>query len=61
MNSTTIAVSMETKEMLRHFGSKGESYDDILKRLIASSSWKELDKRWNKILAEDEFIPLEDL
>ena len=52
---------METKELLQHFGSKGESYDDILRRLIASSSWKELDKRWNKILAEDEFIPLEDL
>jgi predicted CopG family antitoxin len=61
MSTTTIAVASDTKEMLRHFGEKGESYDNIIKRLIEKSSWKELDKRWNKILTEDEFIPLDDL
>jgi hypothetical protein len=61
MGTTTIAVASDTKEMLRHFGQKGESYDVIIKRLIKESSWKELDKRWNKILAEDEFISLDAL
>ena len=59
--ATTIAVKPETKEMLRHFGEKGESYDNIIRRLIEDVGWKELDDRWNKILAEDEFISLDDL
>ncbi len=59
--TTTIAVSSETKEMLRLLGEKGESYDDILKKLIQRSAWKKLDNRWNKILEEDEFIPLDAL
>ena len=61
MNSTTIAVSMETKEMLRHFGEKGESYDEIIRKLIEEVGIKELDDRWNKILADDKFIPLDEL
>ncbi|MCK5548263.1 MAG: hypothetical protein KAI64_04565 [Thermoplasmata archaeon] len=61
MGTTTIALSKETKEMLRHFGEKGESYDRIVRKLIKEASWEELDKRWNKILAEDEFIPLDEL
>jgi len=59
--ATTIAVSYETKEMLRLLGEKGESYDDILKKLIKRSAWKKLDNRWNKILEEDDFIPLDEL
>jgi predicted CopG family antitoxin len=61
MASTTIAVSMETKEMLRHFGEKGESYDEIIRKLIEEVGIKELDSRWNKILADDKFIPLDEL
>lgn len=59
--STTVAVSRETKEMLRKLGEKGESYDSIIRKLVEEASWKELDDRWNKILTEDEFIPLDEL
>ena len=52
---------METKEMLRHLGEKGESYDDIIMKLLKEIKIQELDKKWNKILAEDEFIPLDEL
>ena len=58
---TTIAVSKETKEMLRKLGEKGESYDSIIRSLIEEVGWKKLDKRWNRILKEDEFIPLDEL
>ncbi|MBI4393814.1 MAG: hypothetical protein HY556_08490 [Euryarchaeota archaeon] len=58
---TTISVKPTTRDMLKRFGSKGESYDDIIRRLIQDAGWKKLDARWNKILEEDEFIPLEDL
>jgi hypothetical protein len=59
--STTVAVSKETKEMLRKLGEKGESYDSIIRTLIEEVSWKRLDDRWNKILKEEEFIPLDEL
>jgi hypothetical protein len=60
-STTTIAVSMETKEMLRSIGEKGESYDVIIRKLIEEVGIQELDNRWNKILAEDKFIPLDKL
>ncbi len=61
MGTTTIAVSYETKEILRKLGEKGESYDEIIRKLIERSAWKDLDERWNRILKEDEFIPLDEL
>ena len=61
VSATTIAVSLETKEILRHFGAEKESYDHVIRNLIEEAGWKELDARWNRILAEDEFIPLDEL
>jgi len=61
MTVTTVALKPETKELLRELGEKGESYDDIIRKLISESNMKKLDKRWNKILEEDEFISLDEL
>ncbi len=61
MTTTTVAVTHETKELLRQLGEMGESYDDVINKLIKEASWKKLDARWNKILEEDEFIPLDEL
>ena len=61
MTNTTIALSVETKEALRTMGSKGESYERIVRRLIKEAAMKRLNDRWNKILEEDDFIPLEEL
>ena len=61
MGTTTIAVRAETKEVLRHLGEKGESYDQIIRRLVKKAAFKELDDRWNRILEEDEFIALDEL
>jgi hypothetical protein len=58
---TTISVKPETKEILRELGSKGQTYDEIIRMLVQKASIKELDKRWNRILEEEEFIPLDDL
>ncbi len=59
--ATTIAVSNDTKEILRQIGEKGESYDQIILRLIKAAAIKKIDERWNKILENDEFIPLDEL
>lgn len=59
--ATTISLEPATKEMLRALGEKGESYDAIIRRLVRDAGWKRLDARWNRILEEDDFIPLGDL
>ena len=61
MATTTVAVTQETKEMLRQLGEKGETYDQIIRNLIKEVGMKKLDERWNRILQEDEFIPLDEL
>ncbi|MCK5290905.1 MAG: hypothetical protein KAR39_02685 [Thermoplasmata archaeon] len=55
---TTISVKPETKEILKALGTKGQTYDAIIRMLVGRASIKEMDKRWNRILEEEEFIPL---
>jgi len=59
--TTTISLKMETKELLRKLGSKGQTYDEVIRDLIERASIKELDARWNRILEDEEFIPLDEL
>ena len=61
MGNTTIAITQDTKKALQELGMKGETYDAIIKKLIQRFAWKKLDDKWNKILAEDKFIPLNEL
>jgi len=61
MTNTTISITQQTKKALVELGVKGETYDTIIKKLIKRYAWKKMDERWNKILAEDELIPLEEL
>ena len=61
MANTTISVTIETKEALLKLGSKGETYDSIIRKLLKRFAWKKIDESWNKILADDEFIPLDEL
>ena len=61
MTNTTISVTQETKNALLELGTKGETYDSIIKKLIKRFAWKKLDDEWNKILANDEFISLDEL
>jgi len=61
MATTTISLRMQTKEMLRKLGTKGQTYDEVIRDLIERASIKELDARWNRILEDEEFIPLDQL
>ncbi|MFQ5911078.1 MAG: hypothetical protein ACE5IJ_10225 [Thermoplasmata archaeon] len=60
-DATTISIKLGTKEMLKQMGRKGQTYDEIIRELVERASIKELDRRWNRILEEEEFIPLEEL
>lgn len=42
MEMTTIAVSTNVRDEIKEFGSKGESYDQILLRLVKSNKERQL-------------------
>jgi hypothetical protein len=61
MTNTTISITQQTKKALLDLGTKGETYDNIVRKLIKRYAWKKMDEKWNKILAEDDFISLDEL
>ncbi len=42
--NTTIQISKETKELISTFGSKGDTYEEIIKKLYQSACENELKK-----------------
>ncbi|MFO8077638.1 MAG: BfmA/BtgA family mobilization protein [Thermoplasmatota archaeon] len=64
--ATTIQIKEDTREKLKRFGYKGESYDNIIDRLI--SYFEELnvenliEKRYKKLLEEKEqYVSLDEI
>ena len=57
MDITTIQLSKETKDKISSFGMKGESYDDILKR-IYNLAVKEQLKEF--LMSSEGFISIEE-
>ena len=57
MEHTTIAVSNEVKEKIKEFGSKGETYSEIIKRLIESAKKRQLQEL---LMNEKDTISIED-
>lgn len=58
--TTRISLRGETKAMLRRLGFNGQTYDEVIRDLIERVSVKELDARWNRILEDEEFLPLDE-
>jgi predicted CopG family antitoxin len=61
---TTIAIPLESElvEKLKALGKKGETYSDIIRRLIDTVSYEEFMRVQYKILdGEDEWVPLDEL
>jgi len=40
--NTTISISKETREILRDFGKKSETYDEVIKRMYNSVKMREM-------------------
>ena len=57
--TTTIPLSKETRDLLKRFGHKGETYDDLIRRLLEIAEQMEFVQRQKRILAEEEFVPLD--
>ena len=57
MQTTTIAVTNEIKEKIKEFGNKGETYSEILSRVIESAKKRQLH---DLLMSEEDTIPIEE-
>lgn len=57
MEITTIQLTKETKDKICSFGVKGESYDEILKRIYSLAVKEQLR---DFLMSDEGFIPIED-
>lgn len=57
MENTTIALTSEIKEKIKEFGSKGETYSQIIARLIESAKKRQLH---DLLMSEEGTIPIEE-
>ena len=59
---TTIQIDSETKKFLNRFGRKGETYDEIIRRLLKSHEYIMFMEEQYKILDNDEgWVSLDEL
>jgi hypothetical protein len=58
---TTLPIRKATRHRLRAFGRKGESYDEILCRLMEVAEESEFYERQVRILKESRFHPLSEV
>ncbi len=59
---TTIPVTKDTRDILKTLGRKGETYDQILRRLISQVRWEEfVQRQYAKLEDRSKFVPLEEI
>lgn len=66
MSKTTIPLEEKTRDRLKRFGMKGETYDDICRRLLTYAEELNLEElieeRWMRLQREKEdYVSLEDV
>jgi hypothetical protein len=62
MGVTTIPVAKETRERLRSFGKKGETYDQILRRLMSLAEYEGfMEKQYERLKHKQAFVSLDEL
>jgi len=62
MVTATIPLEKETRERLRLLGRKGETYDDILRRLMSFAEHEEFMKRqYDRLKDRKAFVSLSEL
>lgn len=55
--NTTIAISSEIRDQIKEFGNKGETYDDILVRILNSAKERQLQ---DLLMDETNCIPIQE-
>jgi hypothetical protein len=57
-NMTTIQVDKNTREELKQFGMKDDTYDEILRKMMEMARKQMFFDRQKQILKDEEFVPL---
>lgn len=57
MENTTIAVTNEVKDKIKEFGQKGETYSQVIERLLESARKRMIQ---DFLMSEKGFVPIED-
>jgi predicted CopG family antitoxin len=60
-NLTTIQIQKETREELREFGKKGETYEEVIKKLMEIAKRVEFFEDIDRILENEEFVSLDEI
>ena len=58
---TTIQIQKETREELREFGKKGETYEQVIKKLMEIAKRVEFFEDIDRILETEEFVSLDEI
>jgi len=61
MEFTTIAVSKEIKEKLNAFGTKNETYNELISRLVEIAEKSDFFERQKNILKTERFVSIDEL
>jgi len=62
MATTTIPLEKETRDRLRSHGKKGETYDEILKRLMSIAEHEEfMERQYERLKDKDAFVSMDEL
>lgn len=60
--TTTIPLEKGTRERLRSLGRKGETYDQVLKRLISIAEYEEfMTKQYERLKDKNAFVSLDEI
>jgi hypothetical protein len=60
--TTTIPVEKETRDRLRSLGKKGETYTQILNRLMSSAMYEEfMERQYERLKDKKAFVSLDEL
>jgi phosphotransacetylase len=62
MTITTIPVEKETRDRLRSLGKKGETYTQILNRLMSSAEYEEfIERQYERLKDKKAYVSLDEL
>ncbi|MDD3041947.1 MAG: hypothetical protein PHV51_11520 [Methanosarcinaceae archaeon] len=60
--ATTIPVTKDIRDRLKQFGIKGETYNDILKRLMDEANYESfMERQYKKLDEKEKFVSLDEI
>ncbi len=59
---TTIPITKEVRDMLKSYGSKGETYDNILRRMMKQVDIEDfMERQYKRLQDKDKFVSLDEI